>query len=59
MHSDTDKTERDVKIKSYPKQYYASKEDCKKSWLRKCSPRKAKRHGVFGWRSWTKLKKKS
>lgn len=40
----------EIKIKKWPKEYYASRKDCFDKKLRKCSPSKARRLGVLGWR---------
>lgn len=37
--------------KKWPKEYYATRYECKLKHLRKSNPKHAKRNGVFGWRA--------
>lgn len=41
---------QEIPKKRWPSQYYATDAECKMMHLRKCSPAKARRQGVFGWR---------
>jgi hypothetical protein len=42
----------DKNIKRWPRDYYASRAECKMRHLRKATPSSSRRQGVFGWRSW-------
>jgi hypothetical protein len=50
--------EQDTVKKRWPREYYATSAECKMMHLRKCSPAKARRQGVLGWRSWQRDKTK-
>jgi hypothetical protein len=44
--------EKEKEKKRWPREYYATRYECTQMSLRRSSPARARRAGVFGWRSW-------
>lgn len=43
---------KDQKPNRWPRDYYATAYECKLMNLRRSNPARARRAGVYGWRSW-------
>ena len=41
-------------MKKWPSNYYATEQECKNSFYKSATPKKAQKAGIYGWRSFSK-----